>query len=277
MATTTPNIISVSRRSDVPAWHGKWFAQRLKDGFAEYRNPFSGALHRVSLLPEDVIGFVFWSKNFSGFHDILADVDKAGYLFYCHFTITGLDKNLEPGMPSLASRLACFRELSRIYGTERVLWRFDPIVISSACSADETFRRFSRLLNELAGHTHDCYVSFVQFYGKVKKRFARLEQETGVRVFDPPLVEKRDLLARMAEEAARANVTISVCCQDELVGGGVEKAHCVAIERFRLISGRDLPPVPRRGTRKQCGCSQSRDIGAYDTCRHGCVYCYASS
>jgi hypothetical protein len=34
-------IISVSRRTDIPAFYAPWFLNRLREGFAGYVNPFA--------------------------------------------------------------------------------------------------------------------------------------------------------------------------------------------------------------------------------------------
>jgi hypothetical protein len=271
-----PHIISASRRCDVPAHHGDWFMQCLSAGIVTYRHPFSGAPQAASLRRDDVIGFVFWSKDFLPFEHHLNELEQCGYPFYCQFTITGLDAPLEPHLPPLQQRLDCFRRLAECHGPARVVWRFDPIVISSGCSVDKTCERFTRMCDSLAGCTDTCVVSFMQHYTKVDARLARVAERTGIRVVDLPDTDRRALLTRMAQHAATVGIGVTVCCQDELVGGEVGKAHCVDIERFARFLAEPLPDVPRQGTRKQCGCSHSVDIGAYGRCGHGCAYCYAS-
>ena len=272
---TIPHIISASRRCDLPAYYGDWFMQCLNSGVAHYRHPYSGTPLEVSLQREDVIGFVFWSKDFSPFKTLLAEIAHRGFPFYCQFTITGLDAPLEPHLPPLDERLACFRALAEHYGPDHMVWRFDPIVISTVCSTDQTFSRFARLCDKLYDTTDECVVSFMQHYRKVDARLKRLEQESSVRVIDTSDDERRALLARMANHAQRHGMRVTVCCQDGLVGGTVGKAHCVDVDRFARFLPGSLPDVPRQGTRRECGCSYSVDIGTYGQCGHECVYCYA--
>jgi len=273
----SPQLISVSRRTDVPALHGPWFVAQLDQGYADCRNPFGGTVRRISLAREEVTGFVFWSKNFTPFVPVLDEVARRGFPFYCLFTITGLDAPLEPDLPPLPERLACFTDLCRRFGPDRVVWRFDPIVISNRHSSGLTIERFRTLAGALAGSTNECIVSFVQFYAKVRRRLAVLEKESGITVRDPSADGKREMLAKVAHHAAAHGMRLNVCCQDDLVGGPVGKAHCVDIERFRRCVPNALPDVPRKGTRRECGCSFSRDIGTYHTCRQSCAYCYANA
>ena len=272
----TPSIISVSRRSDIPAWHGAWFMHCLDEGYAEFLNPFNRKPVHVSLLPDDVLGFVFWSKNFIPFMDSLDSVARRDYPFYCHYTITGLPDLLEPCLPPVNDRLACFKHLSDRLGPDRVIWRFDPIVISNTLSPDATFERFVSLTDRIVGCTRLCCVSFVQMYRKVMRRMAELETSGDFSLSDPSTDEKRALLARMADYASQAGIRLAVCCQDDLIGGLIDKAHCVDRDVLLSHSAIILPAIPRKGTRAMCGCSFSRDIGTYNTCNHHCRYCYAN-
>lgn len=277
MQTTDPVIISASRRTDVPALHGAWFRASLDAGQVSCRQPFSGVTQTISLRREDVLGFVFWSKNFVPFLDTLDVLRARGYPFYCHYTITGLAAPFEPQLPPLSERLDSFREIACRFGEDCVIWRFDPLVLANTLSADQTYDRFCRLLTALQGATNLCVTSFVQMYAKVQRRFERLRQAHGIEVYDPALDAKRALLVRLADEARGAGISLAVCCQDELVGGGVLKAGCVDAARLARVSGAPMPDVPRRGARPQCGCCASRDIGTYNTCTHRCAYCYATT
>lgn len=267
----TPRIISASRRCDIPATHAEWFVRCLRAGAASFTHPYSRQRCTVSLAPHDVIGFVFWSKDFSRFYDVLAEVHARGFLFYCLYTITGLGAPYEQHTTTLDARIRDFQRLSETFGPTRLVWRFDPIVLSEAISPDMTISRFALIASRLSTCTRDCIVSFVQRYPHMLQRLAQRR----IRSIDPPLDEKRTLLHHLADLARTYAITLHVCCQDELVGGPIKKAHCVDIWRFRELAGATLPGIPRRGTRPQCGCSASTDIGSYHACPHACLYCYA--
>jgi len=107
-------IISVSRRTDIPAFYGDWFIRRLKDGFAGVVNPFGGRKYIVSLKTEDVVCFVFWSKNFSPFLEDLKVIDGLGYKFYFNYTITALPGVFESDVERQAA-IEGLKQLSRTY------------------------------------------------------------------------------------------------------------------------------------------------------------------
>lgn len=267
----TPRIISASRRCDIPATRRDWFLRCLRAGTASFTHPYSHQRCTVSLAPDDVIGFVFWSKDFSHFHDVLSEVRARGFLFYCLYTITGLGEPLEQHPTSLDGRIRDFQTLSEMFGPACLVWRFDPIVLSDDITVETTISRFSHIASRLSTCTRECIVSFVQHYPHMLQRLAQRH----IHIIDPPLDEKRALLHHLADIARTYAISIHVCCQDELVGGPIKKAHCVDIWRFRELAGATLPGVPRRGTRRQCGCSASTDIGSYHACPHACLYCYA--
>lgn len=268
--------ISVSRRTDVPAFYGDWFMQRVREGFAGVVNPFGGKRHLVSLRPEDVSCLVFWSKDFTPFVDSLEALHRLGYRFYFNYTVTGLPAIFESNVNRVGA-LRTLKLLSERYGPACVTWRFDPIILSSVSDADHYRRTFERLARELAGLVERCTFSFVTEYGKVKRNFRALAQTTGVAVIDPGREAKVDLANRLAEIAAGCGMTMHSCCGDYLLGDRIPKAHCVdgaLIERLFYPEGLSYRARP---TRPECGCTESVDIGTYDTCPHGCVYCYANA
>ncbi len=266
------NIISASRRTDIPALYMNWFMNRLEEGFARYPNPFGGAIHTVSLRPEDVHSIVFWSKHYG---PLLAHLDAIlgrGYACCFHYTITAVRGKLEPHVPDWETGVRILKELARRTSPGNVLWRFDPILLADEWGPEYYLRRFREMSHALAGSTRRCYFSFVALYGKVSKLLAR----GNVEYREPDVEEKRSMAEAMAEMAQEAGMTLHACCQEELVSPAIRQARCIDGELLAELYP-DRPAVTElRPTRKGCGCMASRDIGMYDTCTLGCLYCYAN-
>ena len=269
-------IISASRRTDIPAFYGDWFMGRLKDGFAGVVNPFAGQRYIVSLKPQDVICFVFWSKNFTTFLENLEIIDDAGYKFYFNYTVTGLPAVFESNVEKHTA-IETLKQLSRKYSPRHINWRFDPIIISSISDRQFYIKAFEKLTAELEGYVHRCYFSFVAGYSKVIRNFAEFEKSHNLKIFVPSDDFKIELANELAAIAERHGIELFSCCGDYLVNEKIKKAHCIdgrIIEQLFSPAGfayRDKP------TRSQCGCTESTDIGTYGTCPHGCVYCYANA
>jgi hypothetical protein len=269
-------IISVSRRTDIPAFYGDWFMDRLKQGFTGVVHPFGGQRYIVSLMPEDVVCFVFWSKNFTPFLEHLKTMENMGYKFYFNYTITGLPSVFESNVERKAV-IETLKQLSKICSPKHINWRFDPIVISSICDRDYYISAFEELASELAGYVERCFFSFVVNYGKVIRNFTEFEKSHDLKIFDCSSDFKIELTNELADVAARSGIRMYSCCGDYLVGEKIEKAHCIdgrIIEQLFVPDGFTYKTKP---TRDECGCTESTDIGTYDTCPHGCVYCYANT
>ena len=269
-------IVSASRRTDIPAHYGGWFRSRLDAGFAAYRNPFSGEIHQVSLKPEDVIAFLFWTRKAGPSLPLLEELERRGYKASFQYTLTGYGPLLEPGVSPLESAVDGFKRLSDIVGPGFVRWRYDPIILTERWDRGYHLCRFEALLDQLEGRTDTCHTSFVQFYAKTAKRFSLLAQEKGVTVDDPPDEAKIALARELHGLAASRGVELVSCCYPLLDEAGIARGRCVDPAMIRALRP-DLDDLPLkiRPTRKGCGCAESRDIGAYDTCPASCLYCYA--
>jgi hypothetical protein len=249
---------------------------RLKEGFAGMVNPFNGQKYFVSLKPEDVTCFVFWSKNFSPFLENLKIIDNMGYKFYFNHTITALPSVFE-GNVDKQSAIESLKQLSKTYSPRHINWRFDPIIISSICDRDYYIRAFEELASEFAGLVERCYFSFVTGYYKVKRNFEVLEKTTGVKIVDCSEDFRIELANELAVIAESYGIRMYSCCGDYLTGKKILKAHCIDGSIIENLFFPDGFPYKEKPTRDQCGCAESTDIGTYDTCPHGCVYCYANA
>jgi hypothetical protein len=270
-----PKIISVSRRTDIPAFYGDWFMGRLADGYAGYVNPFGGQRYLVDLRPENVLCFVFWSKNYAPFLPHLQTLQDRGYRAYFNFTITGLPSEFESNLVPSSEAVATLKSLSDMHSPAHINWRYDPIVLSDRTPAAWHIDRFDELAEQLQGHVERCYFSFAVQYGKVQRSFSDFQRRTGVTIEDPDLAARRELAETLADIAAAYGMTLHTCCGDDLITDRIFKAHCIDGEIIRKLfaAGGSYKVVP---TRKECGCCESADIGKYDTCPHGCIYCYAN-
>lgn len=270
-------VISVSRRTDIPAFYSEWFMNRIRDGYVRWVNPFSRIVHRISLRPEDVMAFVLWSKNYAPLLPHLDELDARGYRMLFHFTINGLPQAFEPRVPDAADMVECARALSGRYGADAVLWRYDPVLISSITDRQYHLSRFHDLCVALEGAVKRCYFSFVVFHNKVQRNASALRRETGIALHDLPTADRVDIANALTDIAFEHGIEMLSCCGDYLVGGKIKKAHCTDAELlFRLYPDRTRRLV-EAPTREGCGCCECTDIGMYDTCAHGCVYCYANS
>ncbi len=265
-------IISASRRTDIPAFYMDWFMQRLKQGFALYPNPFGGSLHRVSLLPEDVHSIVFWSKHYGPLLPHLGALLEQGYCMCFHYTINNAPRLLEPHAPPWELSVKIFQKLALATSPKQVFWRFDPIVLTSELDMDFYLARFRQIASRLQGFTERCYFSFVNLYAKTRSKM----RNKGISWKEPSPQEKKELALAMAEAAEGFGIKLLACCQEDLLGNGVQAGRCVDGELLSKLFPERPPVLSPRPTRPGCGCSASRDIGMYDTCPMGCVYCYAS-
>lgn len=263
-------ILSVSRRTDIPAFYSKWFFNRIKDGFVYVRNPMNiHQVSRIELNPELIDCIVFWSKNpkpMLPHLDLLKD-----FMYYFQFTVNPYDIRLEQNVPTKSSIIDTFKELSDEIGPERVIWRYDPIILTDTITMDYHIKYFNELANRLQGKTKTCVISFVDFYKKTERNL----KDTIIREMTQN--EMLILAGRLAEIASTYNMNIQSCAEAiELESVGIHHGHCidnVLIEDLlgvRLVVGKD------KNQRPECGCVQSIDIGEYNTCSHMCKYCYAN-
>ncbi len=268
-------IISASYKTDIPAFYGRWFMNRLKAGHAAVVNPYGGQRSRVPLTPDAVDGFVFWTRNLGPFLENLHEISDAGFSAVVHFTITGYPRALDDATIAPERAVAQVREVARLFGPRAAVWRYDPIVATSLTPASWHRTTFAGLAAALAGAVDEVVVSFAHIYRKTARNMATAARAHRFDWSDPDSEEKTALLVDLAATAAGHGMTLSLCGQSDLLAGAAVEARCIDAERLGDVAGRPLD-IPRRPHRP-CGCWASRDIGEYDTCPHGCVYCYAVS
>ena len=263
-------IISASRRTDLPAYYSKWFFRRLQEGYVLVRNPVNPRqVSRVSLSPEVVDGFVFWTKNPAPMIPWLDKLPDCPYYF--QVTLTPYDEQIERYLPSKRKViLPAVRQLARQIGPEQVVWRYDPVFLTERYSVDFHKKAFAQIARLLRGNTVRCVISFLDWYPPMEKRLRPLAPR--------PLGgdEMRELAASFGQAAAENGMRIFTCAETaDLSGFGVEHGCCIDRDLLERIGGRPLCAEKDRSQRAACGCVQSVDIGAYDTCPGGCLYCYA--
>ncbi len=267
-------IVSASYRTDIPAFYGPWFMNRLNAGFCDVVNPYGGRVSRVALDPASVSGLVFWTKNIGPFAEALEDIRGRGYPFTVQYTINNLPRALETSVTDWARSAAHFHDLARAFGPRVAVWRYDPIIVTSLTPPDWHVENFHRIARRLRGATDEAVISFAHIYAKTRRNLDIAAGDHGITWRDPDPDEKRQIASRLAAIAADVGMTLTICAQNDFLIAGAAPARCIDADRLSDVAGR---PIAARikGNRPDCGCFESRDIGDYDTCPHGCVYCYA--
>ena len=263
-------IISASRRTDIPARYADWFMRRVREGFAVARNPMNPKQQRrVSLRPEDVEAIVFWTKNPAPMLARLGELEE--YAYYFQYTLTAYGSDVEPGIPSKRECLIpAFQELSRRIGPERVIWRYDPVFLSSKYTEAYHVRYFAELAAQLAPYTRRCVISFLDYYPQISRPMAAL----GLKPF--PAAQKRRLACALAAICRAHGLQMETCAEElDLAEYGISHGRCIDKTLFEQLLKQPLLVKRDANQRPACGCAESIDIGAYRTCRGGCRYCYA--
>ena len=259
-------IISASRRTDIPSYYSDWLFRRLEAGFVCTRNPMNpNQVSRVSLDPDVVDGIVFWTKNPTPMLDKLHLLN--GYPYYFQFTLNAYGKDLEAGIPSKNDVIIpAFQKLSQQIGAKRIIWRYDPIILTPKYTAEYHVHYFEELAKRLSGHTQKCVISFVDLYRHLGKLFTPLGK-----------AEIYELAGRFSDIANKYDLTLEACAEAiDLSRFGIGHGHCIDGELLERIIDQPLSLSKDKNQREECGCMSSIDIGMYDSCLNGCKYCYAN-
>ena len=263
-------ILSVSRRTDIPAFYSEWFFNRIKAGYVDVRNPMSiHQVSRVSLNPDAVDCIVFWSKNPK---PMLARLDELKeYKYYFQYTINPYDKQIEAKVPAKANVIETFRKLAEKIGSKNVIWRYDPILLTEQITTDYHKRYFEELAKRLTGYTERCVISFVDLYKNT---------QTNTRPLGLKELSSKDmeiLAAKLAQIAGGYGMEVVSCAESiDLKKQGIEHGCCIDRRLVEEICDYKIDVKKDKNQRKECGCVESIDIGAYNTCPHACAYCYAN-
>ena len=264
-------ILSVSRRTDIPNYYSDWFIARIKEGFLYVRNPMNAhQISRIDLSPEVVDCIVFWTKNPANMIEKLEDLKK--YMYYFQFTLTGYGRDVEPNLPNKREELIpTFKRLSEKIGKERVIWRYDPILISKRYTMNYHLQAFEEIADNLADYTERVVISFVDFYSKTKRN----ARELGIRqITDEEMFE---VAGKMAQIASKYNLIIETCAEQiNLHDIGIQHGSCIDKKLIERLLGCKLIAKKDKNQRAGCGCIESVEVGTYNTCLSGCKYCYAN-
>lgn len=264
-------IISASRRTDIPTYYSKWFFNRLKEGYVLVRNPMNAhQISKIPLNPDVVDGIVFWTKNpipMLEKLDMLRD-----YMYYFQFTLNSYAQDVETHIPSKQSHvIPAFKKLSDLIGPNRVIWRYDPILLNDTYTPEYHIRYFEKIAKELSPYTKKCTISFIDFYRNTSRNVS------GLALHDFPQKVQRSLAEELAAIAHSYGLQIDTCAEGiELQEYGIEHARCIDDRLLSRLLNCPLEVGKDKNQRLECGCIESLDIGAYNTCRNGCKYCYAN-
>jgi len=298
---TAPVIISASRATDIPAFYADLFIHRLNEGHLKWKNPFNNTQSYVSFKNTRLI--VFWSKNPKPMIKFLPEIDKMGINYYFQYTLNDYDnQNYESNVPPLKTRIETFKQLAQLIGKQKVIWRFDPLLLTDKISVLDLLQKIKNIGDQLQNYTNKLVISFadIKNYSKVIKNLTK-ENINYIDWTD-------ELMLEFATELQKLNKTwnfeIGTCAEKiALQPFGIVHNKCIdddlMIKLFetdkKLMDFLDYKPkqnsifatnniennkttnLKDKGQREFCGCIMSKDIGSYNTCPHGCVYCYANS
>lgn len=264
-------ILSVSRRTDIPNYYSEWFLNRIKEGYLYVRNPMN--IHQISKIdisPEIVDCIVFWTKNPEPMLDKLEQLKD--YKYYFQFTLTGYGKDMEPALPHKKNKMIpTFQKLSKMIGKEKVVWRYDPIVITETYSEEYHLKAFQEIASSLNGYCKRVVISFVDLYAKTKKNMKDIQ------TIDKNQSELITFSKKLAEIAVSNGMEIETCAElIDLSSCGIKHSSCIDKKLIETIIGCSIKVEKDKNQREECGCVESVEIGAYNTCLNGCKYCYAN-
>ena len=267
-------IISASRRTDIPAFYSEWFINRIREGYVLNKNPFNAnQIKRILLTPYQVDAIVFWTRNPKPLMKYLDELDEKGFNYYFQYTITGYPRELEKRTPHPLKAIETFIELSDKIGKEKVIWRYDPIIFTQFTDFDEHIRLFDKISKALENKTDKVVISFADPYKKISKKLEALEYqdilETKSKLYE--------LVKIISEIASSRNMIVESCSEEiDLDSCNIQHGKCIDDNLIENIFNINLNIHKDKNQRKECGCVQSVDIGIYNTCSHGCTYCYAT-
>lgn len=263
-------VISASRRTDIPAFYAEWFVNRLLDGSFDIRNPMN--IHRITewhFSPATIDCIVFWTKNASPLIPLLEKLND--YNYYFQYTINPYDSSIEPFVPKKSIVIDTFKRLSDIIGPHRIVWRYDPIILTHKIDVGYHLTYFERLASLLEGYSERCVISFLDIYKRIESRL-RING-----IISPDDSQIRILASTMSKIAQDNHFSLMTCSECiDLSEYGIEHSCCIDKNIIENITGRKYSLKKDPYQRKECGCVQSVDIGEYNTCPHNCAYCYAS-
>lgn len=266
-------ILSASRRTDIPAFFGEWFINRLHAGEVMVRNPMNFKhISRIRLSPDTVDCIVFWTKNPESFLKYLPDVDSLGYKYYFLFTLNSYDKTIEAGVDSKQKIINTFSQLSELIGPEKIIWRYDPILVSDRFDKEYHFKWFKYLAERLSPFTRRCIISFVDIYKKIEQNM-KLVNATSP---DDKLIH--EFASKFGEISYVNQLQLFSCSHElDLSAYGISHSKCIDDELISHLIGYNIDAKKDSSQRDECGCIESKDIGSYNTCIHNCLYCYANT
>ena len=294
-----PVVISASRATDIPAFYADWFMHRLRTGYVRWTNRFNGNPMYVSFTRTRVI--VFWTKNPEPMFRYLTELNRRNLNYYFTFTLNDyVDEDLEPRLPSLDDRIHIFQRLSDMIGREKVIWRFDPLIITNTITVDRLLEKISRVGEKLSHYTHKLVISFIDInrYRKVKNNLTT----SGVAQCREFLrADIKELATGLQQLNSHWGLDIRTCAEEmDLSAFGILPNKCIDDELMGKLFPKDREVMDflslgssqkrnqksavhssrktfkDKGQRKHCGCIPSKDIGQYNTCMHLCLYCYAN-
>jgi uncharacterized protein DUF1848 len=291
------NIISASRRTDIPHYFTEWFKERRKAGFAEYRTVFGGGKNgkfHVSLKSEDVLGYLFWTKFAAPFHEQLEILRAEGVPYVFQYTLTGYGKEIQPGIPERAVIIDDFLRVSAsLPAAAAIQWRYDPILVSSDYSCDWHRRNFEMIADQLQGTTRVVNVSFIEPYLKALtkapdwrairwRRPDPVRHKTALSKY-PGIhsigAEGDELLSDLTAVARKRGIELRICCNQEY-GETYPTAACCGFELFQAYGAdieQRIAALASGPSRPGCRCLKTVDIGMDTTCPGGCFYCYVTT
>lgn len=263
-------ILSVSRRTDIPACYWDWFLNRVKEGYLYVKNPMNPhQVSKIEVSPETVDCMVFWTKNPGPMLEKMEEIKD--YPFYVQFTLTGYGKEIEPGLPDKRRLISLFQELSRRIGKERVIWRYDPIFLNPSYSPAWHVNTFEETGRQLKDYTEKCVISFLDFYGKTERNIK------GLNIRHMEREEMYFLAEKLKEKAENMGLVLETCGEElDFQSLGISHGSCIDKALIERILGCRLKGSKDRNQRPACGCMESVEVGTYDTCLNGCRYCYAN-
>ena len=262
-------IINVGGRTDIVNYYTPWLLNRLEEGYAYSRNPFAREnVYKLSLKSEDVDCLLFCSKNYQPILKHIGDIDEK-YNILCNYTITAYDKDIEPKVPSINQSIKTLKRLSDIVGVNKILWRYDPILLTEKYTVEKHLETFEYLAEKISPLVYRCIFSFVDMYKKVEENMPEIIPFTDE--------DKVKLLKGIGEISKKYNLYTQTCATNENYEKyGIHAAGCTTREILEQAHNVVYKNVKGTGIRENCQCIPSRDIGAYNSCLSECKYCYAN-